>query len=324
MELPGENPANRLGKEDMTTYIIRRFLQGFIVLLLVSFLTFLVMYFSPGDPARLMVGQGYVTDAQLDAIRERWGFNEPFLVQYWTWLTNLLRGDLGTSFLRPGVPISDMILDAAGMTLRLTALSFALSLLIAIPVGVTAAIKRYSWFDYLSMMSSTLGVAIPNFWIGLMLIVLFSVQLGWLPLYGSASWQSYILPVFVLAFEEMAALARLTRGSTIEVLGQDYVNTARSKGIAPRLVTVRHVVRNALLPVITLIGYRAAFILSGSIVVETIFAWPGLGRLFFTAITSQDFQVVQAIVLLLTSVVVLMNILTDLTYAFIDPRVRVQ
>lgn len=308
----------------MTAYIIRRLLQGIVVLALVSFLTFLVMYFSPGDPARLMVGEGYVTEEQLEAIREQWGFNEPFHVQYWTWLTNLLQGDLGTSFLSPGVPISDMIIDAAGMTLQLTALSFIFSILIAIPVGVIAAIKRYSWFDYLSVFGSTLGVAIPNFWIGLMLIVLFSVQLGWLPLYGSGSWQAYLLPVFVLAFEEVAALARLTRGTTIEVLGQDYVNTARSKGLAPRLVTVRHVVRNALLPVITLIGYRAAFILSGSIVVETIFAWPGLGRLFFTAITSQDFQVVQAIVLLLSIVVVLINILTDLTYAIIDPRVRVQ
>jgi peptide/nickel transport system permease protein len=236
---------------------------------------------------------------------------------------NLLTGDLGTSMMRPGMTIGQMIGDAASMTVRLNALSFIISLLVAVPVGVLAATKRYSLFDYGSMLGSTLGVAIPNYWIGLMGIVIFSVQLGWLPPYGSESWRGYVLPVIVLSIEEMAALARLTRGATIEVLGQDYVTTARAKGLSQRIVIARHVVRNALLPVVTLLGYRMAFILSGTIVIETVFAWPGLGRLFFQAITSQDLQVVQAIVLLLTSIVVVMNILTDLTYAIIDPRVRV-
>jgi ABC-type dipeptide/oligopeptide/nickel transport system permease component len=154
--------------------------------------------------------------------------------------------------------------------------------------------------------------------------VIFSVQLGWLPPYGADSWKAYILPVVVLSIEEMAAIARLTRGATIEVLGQDYVTTARAKGLSQKVVVAQHVVRNALLPVITLLGYRAAFILSGTIVIETVFAWPGLGRLFFQSITQQDLQVAQAIVLLLTTIVVVMNILTDLTYAVIDPRVRVR
>jgi peptide/nickel transport system permease protein len=240
---------------------------------------------------------------------------------------NLLTGDLGTSMMRPGMTIGQMIGDAASMTIRLNVLSFVLSfvisLLVAVPVGVLAATRRYSLFDYGSMVGSTLGVAIPNYWIGLMGIVIFSVQLGWLPPYGSDSWRGYVLPVIVLSIEEMAALARLTRGATIEVLGQDYVTTARAKGLSQRIVLARHVVRNALLPVVTLLGYRMAFILSGTIVIEAVFAWPGLGRLFFQAITSQDLQVVQAIVLLLTSIVVVMNILTDLTYAVIDPRVRV-
>lgn len=308
----------------MLSYLVQRILQGLIVVFLVSLLTFIVMQAAPGDPVRLLVGQAYVTPEQLDAIREKWGLNDPWYVQYWTWISNLASGDLGTSIIRQGVPISDMILEAATMTLRLTVLSFVIATSIAIPVGVIAAIKRYSWFDYGSMLGSTIGVAVPNYWIGLMAIVIFSVNLGWLPPYGADSWQGYILPVFVLAIEEMAALARLTRGATIEVMSQDYVTTGRAKGLAPRVVVLRHIVRNALLPVVTIIGYRIAFILSGTIIVETVFAWPGLGRLFFNSIQSNDFQVVQAVVILLTVVVVVMNILTDLTYAFIDPRVRVR
>jgi len=307
----------------MTSYIIKRLLQGVLVLFLVSFLTFFVMYFMPGDPARNMVGQGRVTEVQLEAIREKWGLNDPWYERYWNWFSNVLTGDFGTSMMRPGMAITEMIGDAAIMTLRLNALSFVVSLTIAVPVGIIAAVKRYSVFDYTAMLGSTLGVAIPNYWIGLMAILVFSVNLGWLPLYGADSWKSYILPVAILAIEEMAALARLTRAATVEVLGQDYVTTARAKGLSQRVVVVRHVVRNALLPVITLLGYRAAFILSGTIVIETVFSWPGLGRLFYQAIISQDMQVAQAIVLMLTALVVVMNILTDLSYAFIDPRVRV-
>jgi peptide/nickel transport system permease protein len=308
----------------MISYITKRLLQGILVLFLVSLLTFFVMYFMPGDPARNMVGQGRVTEIQLEAIRDKWGLNDPWYIRYWDWMSNVLTGDLGTSMMRPGMAITTMIKDAALMTLRLNALSFVISLSIAIPVGIIAAVKRYSIFDYTSMLGSTLGVAIPNYWIGLMGIVIFSVQLGWLPPYGSDTWKAYILPVIVLSIEEMAALARLTRGATIEVLSQDYVTTARAKGLSQRIVVIRHVVRNALLPVITLLGYRMAFILSGTIVIESVFAWPGLGRLFFQSITSQDLQVVQAIVLLLTAIVVVMNILTDLTYAVIDPRIRVR
>lgn len=307
----------------MLSYLIKRLIQGVIVLFFVTLLTFFVMYFMPGDPARQMVGQAHVTTEQLDAIRDRWHLNDPWYSRYWGWLSNVVQGDFGTSMMRPGVEITSMIGQAAGMTLRLTAISFSLSLLIALPVGIMAAVKRYSWFDYLSMLGSTVGVAVPNYWIGLMAIIFFSVKLGWLPPYGAAGWKSYLLPVLVLSIDEVAGLARITRGATIEVLAQDYVTTARAKGLRNREILWRHVVRNTLLPVITIIGYRAAFILSGTIVVETVFAWPGLGRLFYQAITSQDLQVVQAIVLLLTTLVVVANIITDLTYAFIDPRVRI-
>lgn len=308
----------------MAAYIFKRLLQGGLVLFLVSLLTFFVMYFMPGDPARTMVGQARVTDEQLDAIRDKWGLNDPWYERYGNWIGNLLSGDLGTSMMRPGQSISDMIVDAASMTLRLNVMAFVVSMSIALPVGVLAATKRNSILDYFTTIGSTVGVAVPNYWIGIMAIVLFSVKLGWLPAYGADSWRSYILPVIVLSIEEMAAIMRLMRGTTIEVLSQDYVKTAQAKGLARRIILYRHVVRNALLPVITMIGYRIAFILSGTIVIETVFSWPGLGQLFFDAITNQDLQVVQAIVLLLTTLVVFMNIVTDLTYAIIDPRVRVQ
>jgi len=270
----------------MIAYVTKRLLQGVLVLFLVSLLTFFVMYFMPGDPARTMVGQGYVTDVQLEAIRDKWGLNDPWYERYGTWIGNILTGDLGTSMMRPGMTIGQMIGDAAKMTLRLNVLSFVISVSLAVPLGILAATRRYSFLDYSSMLGSTLGVAMPNYWIGLMGIVLFSVKLGWLPPYGSESWKGYVLPVIVLSIEEMAALARLTRGATVEILGLDYVTTARAKGLSQRVVTLRHVVRNALLPVITLIGYRMAFILSGTIVIETVFAWPGLGRLFYQAIVS--------------------------------------
>lgn len=308
----------------MAAYLVKRLIQGVFVLFLVSLLTFFVIYFMPGDPARTMVGQARVTEEQLDAIRDKWGLNDPWYERYGDWLGNLVTGDLGTSMMRPGMTIGEMITDAASMTVRLNLMSFTISLLIAVPIGVLAAVKRNSVLDYVSTLGSTVGIAVPNYWIGIMAIVLFSVKLGWLPAYGADSWKSYILPVIVLSIEEMAAVMRLMRGTTIEVLSQDYVQTARAKGLAQNVILMRHVVRNALLPVITLLGYRVAFILSGTIVVETVFAWPGLGQLFFDAITNQDLQVVQAIVLLLTSVVVIINILTDLTYAVIDPRVRVR
>lgn len=308
----------------MLSYLIKRLLQGGLVLFLVTFFTFTVMFFMPGDPARTMVGQARVTEEQLELIRDKWNLNDGFFERYWSWISNLLTGDLGTSMMRPGQAIGDMIQSAGWMTIQLTSLAMLISLSVAIPIGVLAATRRNSVLDYLTTLGSTLGVAVPNYWIGIMAIVFFSVNLGWLPPYGADSWRAYILPVVVLSIEEMAAVMRLMRGTTIEVLGQDYVKTAQAKGLRQGLILTRHVVRNALLPVITLIGYRMAFILSGTIVIETVFSWPGLGQLFFDAITNKDLQVVQAIVLLLTCIVVLMNILTDMMYAVIDPRVRVR
>ncbi len=308
----------------MLIYVIRRLLQGLIVIVLISFVTFGILQLAPGSPIDVMMGDTQLTQAQLDALERKWGLDRPWYEQYLTWAGNMLRGDFGVSIVRTGQPVSDMLRDAAPVTLKLNAIAFAISLSVAIPVGVAAAVRRNSLFDYTSMVGATLGIALPSFWISLMLIIIFALKLGWLPSSGSGSWKNYVMPVAVLATEQTALLARVARGSTLEILRQDYVTTARAKGLANRVVITRHVLRNAMLPIMTLIGLRLAFLLSGTLIVETIFAWPGIGRLFIDSVFRLDYQVVQAIVLLLAVLVVLMNLLTDLLYAVIDPRIRLR
>ncbi len=308
----------------MLSYIVQRVLQGILVIFLVSFATFGILQLAPGSPVDILIGEAQVSQAQIDAIEHKWGLDKPWYSQYGTWLGNIVTGDFGRSVIRTGMPVSEMLLEAAPVTLRLNALSLTLSILIALPVGILAAVRRHSVFDYISMIGSTLGVALPNFWIALMLIIIFSLKLGWLPSYGTGGWRAYVLPVSVLAAEEMAILARLTRGATLEVLAQDHVNTARAKGLSSRAVMLEHVARNSLLPIVTVLGYRIAFILSGTIVIETVFSWNGIGRLFIDSIYRLDYQVVQAIVLLLATIVVTANLLTDLAYAYIDPRIRLK
>ena len=307
----------------MLRYVTLRLLQGIVVVFLVSLATFIIMQLAPGSPVDIMIGEAHVTEAQIEAIERKWGLDRPVHVQYLTWLGNVVRLDFGQSVIRTGVPVGEMLREAAPMTIRLNLLALAIAAAVAIPLGITAAVRRYSVLDYASMLTATLGVSLPNYWVGLMLIILFSLVLGWLPPFGAEGWQSYVMPVAVLAFGEMAVLARMARGATSEVLNQDYVTTARAKGLRQQAVIRRHVVRNSLLPVVTLLGYRLAFVLSGTIVVETIFAWPGIGRLFIDSVYRLDYQVVQAIVLLLSTIVVIGNIVTDLAYAFIDPRIRV-
>ena len=306
----------------MVAFIVRRLLQGLVVIFLVSFVTFGILQLAPGSPVDTMIGEAPISKAQREAIEEKWGLNDPWYEQYITWMRNMASGDLGTSVVRTGTPVSEMIREAAPVTLKLNAIALVLAVALAIPAGVIAAIRRYSWFDYGSMLGSTIGVAVPNFWIALMLIYLFSLRLGWVPPFGAESWRGYILPVAVLASEQTAVIARLTRGATLEVLNQEYVTTARAKGLPQSTIVVRHVVRNALLPIVSVLGYRIAFLLSGTIVIETIFAWPGIGRLFFDSIYRLDYQVVQSITLLLAALVVLGNLITDVVYAYVDPRIR--
>ena len=319
----------------MLPYIARRILQGLVVLVLISVLTFVLMRMVPGDPAYLLLGEGEIriSEEQIEAIRRRWGLDKPYHEQYLIWAWNLIRGDFGDSLIRTGVPVRQMIFEAIPVTIRLNVYSLGLAFAVAIPSGIIAGVRRNSPFDYTTAVGSTLGVALPNFWLGLMLIVLFALYvprwfgdlplIGRIPPFGLKSWQGYILPVLVLTTEQMAVLTRVMRAATLEVLSQDYVRTAYAKGLPNMTVLVRHAVRNALLPVVTVIGFRIAIILSGTIVVETVFAIPGIGRLFTDSIFRLDYQVVQSLVIVLAVLVVAVNLLTDLTYAIIDPRIRI-
>jgi peptide/nickel transport system permease protein len=309
----------------MYRYVIQRLLQGIIVLFLVSIATFGILQAAPGDPVETMLGEGatQLTQEDYDRLLEKWGLDKPWYEQYFTWLGNFVTGDFGQSIVRAGTPVNEIVMEAAWPTLQLNFLAIGSAILIAIPAGMIAAIKRYSLFDSGIMVWASAGVALPNFWVGLMLIILLSLYLGWLPPSGSGDWRYYVMPVFVLAINETAIMARLMRGSMLEVLGQDYMTTARAKGLGEYAVIVRHAVRNAMLPIVTVIGLRAAFLLSGTVVVETIFAWPGIGQLFISSIYRADYQVVQAIVVLFTVLVIFANIVTDLTYAVIDPRIRI-
>lgn len=306
----------------MQRYIALRLTQGLVVIFLVSVGTFAMMHLIPGDPVSILIGEAQITQERIDAIRRVWGLDRPVHEQYLVWIGNMLRGEFGQSVVRQGVPVRTMIAEAAAVTAKLNVLVFVISIVIAIPAGILAAVRRYSHFDYSMMVGSTLGLALPNFWIALMLIVLFALLLRWLPPFGLQDWRGYVLPVVVLVSNQTALLARMMRASTIEVMGEDYVRTARAKGQREAIVVWQHVVRNALLPVVTVIGYRLAFILSGTIVVETVFAIPGLGQLFIESVNRVDYQVVQAIVLLLSVIVVLGNLVTDLIYGYIDPRIR--
>jgi peptide/nickel transport system permease protein len=306
-------------------YLTFRILKGAFVVVLISVITFVIMRMMPGDPVYLLLGEGQIpiSEAQIAAIRAKWGLDLPLHEQYFVWAGNLFRGDFGTSLIRPGVPVRTMILEAIPVTATLNFYALLVAIIVAIPFGIAAAVKRNSIVDYASNVVSALGIATPNFWLALMLIVVFALYLRWLPPFGLRSWHGYILPVIVIATEEMAVLMRITRGAVLELLPQDFVRTARAKGLAERAVLYRHVVSNTLLPVVTVIGFRIAFILSGTIIVETVFALPGIGRLFVDSVLRLDYQVVQSLVVVFAVLVVVVNLFTDMVYALVDPRIRI-
>lgn len=292
------------------------------MLFIVTAMSFFLLHLAPGDPVDLLVGDVPMTTAQLQEIRHFWGLDRPVQEQYFIWLSNMVRGDLGESVSFGGRKVAQLIADAAPATIQLNLLALLLSTLVAIPAGVIAALRKHSAFDAGIMLGSVLGISLPGFWLGLMLIVLFSLTLRLLPPFGQTDWRSYVMPVFVLATEQTALLARMARATMLEVLDEDYVRTARAKGLRERSVIVRHALRNALLPIVTILGYRIGFLLSGTIVIETVFGWPGVGRLLFAAIGQRDYVVVQAITLLGGTLVVAANLVTDLSYAVVDPRIR--
>lgn len=310
----------------MGQYLAKRVLQGMVVVFLISIIAFVIMRMMPGDPVKLLLGDGQVrlTEEQMESIRTAWGMNDPYHIQYLKWAQNFVTGNLGESIIRRGVPVSQMIFEALPYTLKLNGWSLLFALMIAIPGGIIAAVRRNSIYDYFVTAFTTAGAAIPNYWLSIMVIIVFALWLRWVPPYGVTSWKGWILPVGVLVFEQLAIFARVMRGSTVETLTQDYVRTAKAKGLSQRAVVIRHAARNALLPVVSVVGIYVATLLSGTLIIETIFSIPGVGRLFVDSVYRQDFQVVQSIVVLLAVLVVVANLLTDVAYSFVDPRIRLK
>ncbi|AKD34530.1 MULTISPECIES: ABC transporter permease [Bacillus] len=315
----------------MVTYIVRRTLMSLPILLGITILSFAIMKAAPGDPMSLMMDP---TISQADRAKfiEKYGLNDPEPVQYLKWLGNMLQGDFGTSIVKKGTPVSDLILSRLPNTLVLMVFSTLVALLISIPFGVLSAKRPYSKLDYGITVTSFLGLAIPNFWFGLILIMVLSVNLGWFPTGGVSTLNAdfsiidrlhhLILPAFVLATADMAGITRYTRSSMLDVLKQDYIRTARAKGFKENKVIFKHGLRNGLLPVITIFGLMIPSFIGGAVVVEQIFTWPGLGKLFIDSAFSRDYPVIMAMTVISAVLVVLGNLIADILYALVDPRIE--
>jgi len=293
--------------------------------LAVSVLTFSLIRLAPGDPAQVALrNQGAMLTAEAIAnMRAEMGLNDPLPMQYGRWLTRALRFDFGNS-IRSGQPVSEAIALRLPPTLQLAAAGLAVALVIAVPLGILAAARQHSWVDHLSRLVALAGASMPSFWLGLLLIYYFAVVLDWLPAMGRKTPQHLVLPALTLGLGLAPTFTRLLRASLVEVLSEDYIRTARAKGVIERNVIFRHALRNALLPLATVFGLTAAHSLGGVVIVETIFAWPGLGQLTVDAILTRDFPTVQALVLLLSVAFVLANLAIDLCYPLLDPRIRMQ
>jgi peptide/nickel transport system permease protein len=305
----------------MRRYILRRLGYSLLSLALLSITIFLFVRVT-GDPAVLLVEPG-ASKADLDQIRQQFGLDRPLIVQYGSFISNLLRGDLGHSFYYR-TPVLDLYLSRLPNSLMLAAAAMAFSLVIGIPTGIIAAVRVNGWWDSAGKIFALLGLSLPSFWVGLVMILFFSVYLGWLPSSGAGSVAHIIMPAFALGWYFAAAHMRLTRSSMLEVLGSEYVKLARLKGLPEALVLSKHAFKNALIPVLTLAGINLVIMVNVAVVVETVFAWPGIGRLLFEGISFRDFPVVQATVLLGGAMIVMVNLLVDILYAVIDPRIRLE
>ncbi|WP_342506093.1 ABC transporter permease [Sporosarcina sp. FSL K6-2383] len=325
----------------MATFILKRILQLIPVLLGISVLVFLLLYLIPGDPAMTLLGQDASAD-EVDRFREQMGLNKPFLVQLGVFLLNLLKGDLGVSIFQH-MPVIDIVLGHLPATLELAVVALVIALIIAIPIGIISAVKQFSWVDYISMFFAQLGVSIPVFWLGLLMILFFSVELNVLPSFGRGEplWSSMIqtiktgnlyylveslkhilMPALALGLMSAAFITRMVRSSMLEVLKEDYIRTAEAKGVKNFFIIVKHAFRNALIPIVTIVGLQFGNLLGGAIVTETVFAWPGIGRLVITAISQRDFPLVQGTVLAIALVFALINLLVDILYSLINPKIQ--
>lgn len=323
-------------------YTLKRALALVPTLLGISIVVFLVLYLAPGDPVSLVLGIENYTEEQAQRVRERLGLDQPIHIQYFRFASGAVKGNFGDS-IRLQRPALEVVLERLPATLELASLALLLAVAIAIPAGIISAVWRRTWADYGSMSAAVFGMAVPNFWLGLMLIVIFALTLEWLPPSGryrpllptilaaltQSAWSDLwttvkhlVLPVITLGTATAALLTRLVRSSMLDVLHQDYITTARAKGVKNHRLIVYHGLRNALIPVVTVVGVQMGTLIGGSVVTETIFAWPGVGRMAVTSIFTRDFPVVQATVIVAATLVVLINLVVDLLYGLIDPRIK--
>lgn len=304
----------------MGAYIRRRLIQSVVVVWGVSVLVFFLLRLAPGDPVSLLLVESASPEQVADA-KAKWGLDKPIPVQYAVFLGRALRGDLGDSlfFQQPAI---EVLMERMPATLQLSAAALLFSLSVAIPIGMLSALKRDTFWDYLGTGLAMLGQAIPPYWLGIMLILVFSVALGWFPTSGRGTLSHLVLPAITLGSVLMALVTRLVRSGMLDVLGEDYVRTARAKGLRERSVIVRHALRNILIPLVTVIGLQLGALFGGAVITESIFAWPGVGRLALQSINARDYPMVQASVLVISVVYVFLNLAVDLLYVYLDPRIR--
>ena len=316
----------------MTSYVINRLIQAVFVIFIVTVLIFVAMRFLPGDPIIIYVGEqeiSVITPELKAKLMEEFGLNKPLILQYIDWMSGVLRGDLGTS-IHYRESVGTLLLERLPVTLYVGIIAYVISSVIGVFFGLVAALRRGGWLDTLVTTAANLGIATPHFWLGILMIYGIGLYLGWLPIQGYTSpfddfWlscQQLIMPVFVLAFFPLSFLSRQARSSILEVVRQDYVRTAWAKGLQERVVVMRHVLKNGLIPVITVMGMGLSHLVGGSVIVENVFGIPGVGRLLVSAVFGQDYQVVQATILVTSATVVLVNLVVDLAYGWLDPRIR--
>ncbi|MFS8627862.1 MAG: ABC transporter permease [Limnochordales bacterium] len=304
----------------MTRYIVRRLLLAIPVLVGVSIVVFWMIRAIPGDPARVLAGEGAPLEV-VERIREQYGLNEPPHVQYMVFLKHLLQGDLGRS-IRSRRPVTEEVAARLGPTLELAAGSMVVAIVIGVSTGILSAVRPNSWIDAVSTFIALVGISMPVFWLGLMLMYFFSYELGWFPTAGRGTWRHLVLPSLTLGLSTAAIIARMTRSSMLEVLRQDYVRTARAKGLHEWAVVLKHAFRNALIPIVTVTGLQMGSLLGGAVMTESVFAWPGIGRLMVDSIIARDYPVVQGAVLVVAVGFILINLLVDVLYAYINPTIR--
>ncbi|QCJ44470.1 glutathione ABC transporter permease GsiC [Bacillus sp. S3] len=304
----------------MFRYILKRLLGIIPILVIVSIFIFMFVHMIPGDPARLVAGPD-AGPKDVELVRQQLGLDKPITTQYFTYIGNLFQGDLGVS-MKTKRPVYDEIAQRFMPTFWLTVWSMVWAILFGLLIGVISATKRNKWQDYAGMFSAVSGISLPSFWLGLMLIQLFSVKLGWFPTGGSDSWKAYVLPSITLGAGVAAVIARFARSSLMEILKEDYIRTGRAKGLKENAVVWRHALKNAMIPVITMTGLQFGFLLGGSIVVETVFSWPGLGRLLIDSVSFRDYPLIQAEMLLFALEFILINLLVDILYGVMNPQIR--